>query len=121
MSYLEVDRINSFYGDSHILFDVTMRVEKSEVVALFARNGAGKSTTLKPLIGLVSSGDSYSMKQATQNADREAGLAAAADLRDVPAPAAAPREPGHRSLRRRAADAGDRAGADPRPQDPAAR
>ena len=28
MSYLEVDRINSFYGDSHILFDVTMRVEK---------------------------------------------------------------------------------------------
>src|SRR6185437_11828885 len=54
MSYLEVDRINSFYGDSHILFDVTMRVEKSEVVALFGRNGAGKSTTLKTLIGLVS-------------------------------------------------------------------
>jgi len=39
MSYLEVDRVNSFYGDSHILFDVTMRVEKSEVVALFGRNG----------------------------------------------------------------------------------
>ena len=53
MSYLEVDRINSFYGDSHILFDVTMRVEKSEVVALFGRNGAGKSTTLKTLMGLV--------------------------------------------------------------------
>ena len=53
MSYLEVDRVNSFYGDSHILFDVTMRVEKSEVVALFGRNGAGKSTTLKTLMGLV--------------------------------------------------------------------
>jgi branched-chain amino acid transport system ATP-binding protein len=53
MSYLEVDRINSFYGDSHILFDVSMRVEKNEVVALLGRNGAGKSTTLKTLIGLV--------------------------------------------------------------------
>jgi branched-chain amino acid transport system ATP-binding protein len=54
MSYLEVDRINSYYGDSHILFDVTMRVDKSDVVALLGRNGAGKSTTLKSLIGLVS-------------------------------------------------------------------
>lgn len=53
MSYLEVDRINSFYGDSHILFDVSMRVEKSDVVALLGRNGAGKSTTLKSLMGLV--------------------------------------------------------------------
>jgi branched-chain amino acid transport system ATP-binding protein len=53
MSYLEVDRINSYYGDSHILFDVSMRVEKSDVVALLGRNGAGKSTTLKSLMGLV--------------------------------------------------------------------
>jgi branched-chain amino acid transport system ATP-binding protein len=50
---LEVERINSFYGDSHILFDVSLRVEKNEVVALLGRNGAGKSTTLKSLIGLV--------------------------------------------------------------------
>jgi branched-chain amino acid transport system ATP-binding protein len=50
---LEVDRINSFYGDSHILFDVSLRVERSEVVALLGRNGAGKSTTLKSLIGVV--------------------------------------------------------------------
>ena len=50
---LEVDRINSYYGDSHILFDVSLRVEKNEVVALLGRNGAGKSTTLKSLIGLV--------------------------------------------------------------------
>ena len=54
MSYLDIDRINSYYGDSHILFDVTMRVEKSDVVALLGRNGAGKSTTLMSLIGLVS-------------------------------------------------------------------
>jgi branched-chain amino acid transport system ATP-binding protein len=50
---LEVDRINSYYGDSHILFDVSLRVEKNEAVALLGRNGAGKSTTLKSLIGAV--------------------------------------------------------------------
>jgi len=50
---LEVDRLNSYYDDSHILFDVSLRVEKNEVVALLGRNGAGKSTTLKSLMGLV--------------------------------------------------------------------
>jgi branched-chain amino acid transport system ATP-binding protein len=50
---LEVDRLNSYYDDSHILFDVSMRVGRHEVVALLGRNGAGKSTTLKSLIGLV--------------------------------------------------------------------
>ncbi len=50
---LEVERINSYYGDSHILFDVSLRVEKNEVVGLLGRNGAGKSTTLKSLIGVV--------------------------------------------------------------------
>jgi branched-chain amino acid transport system ATP-binding protein len=50
---LEVERINSYYGDSHILFDVSLTVERREVVALLGRNGAGKSTTLKSLIGLV--------------------------------------------------------------------
>ena len=53
MSLLEVDKINSYYGDSHILFDVSMRVEEHEVVALLGRNGAGKSTTLKSLAGAV--------------------------------------------------------------------
>ncbi len=53
MSLLEVEGINSYYGDSHILFDVSLRVEKNEVVALLGRNGAGKSTTLKSLMGVV--------------------------------------------------------------------
>jgi branched-chain amino acid transport system ATP-binding protein len=53
MSLLEVTGLNSYYGDSHILFDVALRVEKNEVVALLGRNGAGKSTTLKSLIGMV--------------------------------------------------------------------
>jgi branched-chain amino acid transport system ATP-binding protein len=53
MSLLEVKSLNSYYGDSHILFDVGLRVEPHEVVALLGRNGAGKSTTLKSLMGLV--------------------------------------------------------------------
>jgi branched-chain amino acid transport system ATP-binding protein len=53
MSLLEVNGLNSYYGDSHILFDVAMRVERNEVVALLGRNGAGKSTTLKSLMGVV--------------------------------------------------------------------
>jgi len=53
MSLLEVTGLNSYYGDSHILFDVALRVEAHEVVALLGRNGAGKSTTLKSLMGLV--------------------------------------------------------------------
>ena len=53
MSLLEVSGLHSYYGDSHILFDVAMHVEKNEVVALLGRNGAGKSTTLKSLMGVV--------------------------------------------------------------------
>jgi branched-chain amino acid transport system ATP-binding protein len=53
MSLLEVKSLNSYYGDSHILFDIGLRVEAHEVVALLGRNGAGKSTTLKSLMGLV--------------------------------------------------------------------
>jgi branched-chain amino acid transport system ATP-binding protein len=53
MSLLEVSGLNSFYGDSHILFDVSLRVEANEVVALLGRNGAGKTTTLKSLMGML--------------------------------------------------------------------
>jgi branched-chain amino acid transport system ATP-binding protein len=53
MSLLEVTGLNTYYGDSHILFDVALRVEQNEVVALLGRNGAGKSTTLKSLMGVV--------------------------------------------------------------------
>lgn len=49
---LEVDRLNSSYGPAQILFDLSLRVGRGEVVALLGRNGAGKSTTLRSLIGL---------------------------------------------------------------------
>ena len=53
MSLLEARSLNSYYGASHILFDVSLHVAKNEVVALLGRNGAGKSTTLKSLMGVV--------------------------------------------------------------------
>jgi branched-chain amino acid transport system ATP-binding protein len=52
-SMIEADKINSYYGDSHVLFDVSMMVREREVVALLGRNGAGKSTTLKTLAGVL--------------------------------------------------------------------
>jgi len=51
MSLLEVSGLNAYYADSHILFDVDLRVERNEVVALLGRNGAGKSTLLWALQG----------------------------------------------------------------------
>lgn len=50
---LKVDSINTYYETSHILFDVSLFIEEGEVVCLLGRNGAGKSTTLKSIIGLV--------------------------------------------------------------------
>ncbi|MBW1932499.1 MAG: ABC transporter ATP-binding protein [Deltaproteobacteria bacterium] len=53
MTLLEIKEIHSFYGLAHILFGINLRVEKGEIVCLLGRNGAGKSTTLKSVIGLV--------------------------------------------------------------------
>ncbi|MEZ5822054.1 MAG: branched-chain amino acid ABC transporter ATP-binding protein/permease [Xanthobacteraceae bacterium] len=50
---LRFDKINTFYGKSHILHDATLDVRAGEIVALLGRNGAGKSTLLKTLAGLV--------------------------------------------------------------------
>ena len=50
---LQVADLNSFYGPAHILFDIALEVGEGEVVALLGRNGAGKSTTLKSLMGVV--------------------------------------------------------------------
>jgi len=52
---LAVERVNAFYGKAHILFDVALEVGAGEVVVLLGRNGAGKSTTLKSIIGMVPS------------------------------------------------------------------
>lgn len=50
---LVVEQLNAWYGGAHILFNIDLRVAPGEVVALMGRNGAGKSTTLKSIMGLV--------------------------------------------------------------------
>jgi len=50
---LEVKNMNTFYGPSHVLQDLSLTVERGEIVALLGRNGMGKSTTLMSIMGLV--------------------------------------------------------------------
>ena len=50
---LELHEIHTFYGLSHILFSVSLKVEEGKVVCLLGRNGAGKTTTLKSILGLA--------------------------------------------------------------------
>jgi branched-chain amino acid transport system ATP-binding protein len=50
---LSIDRIDTFYGETQVLFDVSLRVGAGEVVALLGPNGAGKTTTLRSILGLT--------------------------------------------------------------------
>lgn len=52
---LAIDGLNAFYGDSHVLHDVSLRVGAGRVLALLGRNGAGKSTCIGAVMGLVRS------------------------------------------------------------------
>ena len=54
---LELDQVHAYYGRSHILHGVSLRARAGEVVSLLGRNGAGKSTTLKAVVGLVRVGE----------------------------------------------------------------
>ena len=53
MSLLEIKSLNTYYGESHILRNVDMNVKSGEMVCLIGRNGVGKTTLLKSLIGLL--------------------------------------------------------------------
>lgn len=50
---LTVDEINTFYGESHILHDVSFEISTGEMITLIGRNGAGKTTTLRSIMGLT--------------------------------------------------------------------
>jgi branched-chain amino acid transport system ATP-binding protein len=50
---LDVEGINSFYGKSHILHDLSLHVDRGEIVTLLGLNGAGKTTTLRSILGLT--------------------------------------------------------------------
>ena len=52
---LEITHLQAWYGESHILHDVNFSVEQGEVVTLLGRNGAGRTTTLRAILGLTGS------------------------------------------------------------------
>ena len=53
-SILKIDGLNAYYGDSHILYDVSFDLKKDTVLALLGRNGAGKTTCISSIIGFLS-------------------------------------------------------------------
>ena len=53
MNALEAVELNTFYGKSHILYDVALSVAEGQITTLLGRNGAGKTTTLRSLVGLT--------------------------------------------------------------------
>lgn len=53
MALLDIKNINCFYGDVQVIYDVSMHVEEGEIISIIGANGAGKSTMLKCISGLV--------------------------------------------------------------------
>jgi branched-chain amino acid transport system ATP-binding protein len=50
---LEIDRLNAYYGDSHVLHDISWQLVEGRLTALLGRNGAGKSTTISSIVGFL--------------------------------------------------------------------
>jgi branched-chain amino acid transport system ATP-binding protein len=50
---LQLHEVNTYYGKSHVLFDISLEIGQGEIVALLGRNGVGKTTTLRTIMGLT--------------------------------------------------------------------
>ena len=59
---LKLENVNAFYGKSHVLQGVSLEVRPGEIVALLGRNGSGRSTTAKAIMGLVEAQGTISWK-----------------------------------------------------------
>ena len=81
---LEAAGLNTFYGWAHILFDLSLTVGRGEVVVLLGRNGAGKSTTLKSIVGLAPPASGSAIFQGTPIAGLPPHRIARAGLGYVP-------------------------------------
>ena len=67
--FLRLDDVHAFYGESHILHGIDLTVNRGEVVTLLGRNGAGRTTTLKAILGLVGRRSGSIMVNGTQAVD----------------------------------------------------
>jgi len=50
---LQIKNLNQFYGESHILWDVNVDIKKGDCICLMGRNGVGKTTLLKSIMGML--------------------------------------------------------------------
>jgi len=50
---LALERVNAYYGDSHVLHDVSLELREGRLLALLGRNGAGKTTCISSIIGFL--------------------------------------------------------------------
>jgi branched-chain amino acid transport system ATP-binding protein len=50
---LQVHKVNTYYGKSHVLFDISLEIGQGEIIGLLGRNGVGKTTTLRTIMGLT--------------------------------------------------------------------
>ena len=74
---LKLDNLNAYYGKSHVLHGVHFEVRPGEIVALLGRNGSGRSTTVKAIMGLVHGTGSVRWKDAEISGARAARRRAA--------------------------------------------
>ena len=51
--FLEVSNLHGWYGESHVLHGVNLHVDEGEVVTLLGRNGAGRTSTMRSIMGLI--------------------------------------------------------------------
>src|ERR1700733_1899211 len=81
---LTASSLNAWYGAAQILYDVDLEVRRGEVVALMGRNGAGKSTTLKALVGMLAKRRGAALSPAPNIPRGEPHIAARLGLGFVP-------------------------------------
>jgi len=81
---LKLEKVNTYYGESHVLFDVSLEVNQGEIVALVGRNGVGKTTTMLTIMGLETPADGSIVFKGEQIAGRKPFQIAMSGLGFVP-------------------------------------
>ena len=84
MTVLEMEDVNVYYGNSHVLFDLSLAVEENEVVVLLGRNGAGKTTTLRGIVGTVPRREGRISYRGTEIVDRPVNRISRMGIKLVP-------------------------------------